>query len=91
MPTPNEASPQETCFEFGEHSSSLAEAFNIDQQSSAESNGCWAGIRLGKLHRAWAPRRREQRKDSRGGMENKKEEGLKHDGKAKALFITTDS
>lgn len=40
---PNEESPWETSFVFGEHLSSLAEAFNIDQQSSAERNGCRGG------------------------------------------------
>lgn len=50
---PKEESPWEARFVFWEHSSSLAAAFNIDQQSSAEITGCRGGIRPATPHRAW--------------------------------------
>lgn len=84
--SPKEDSPQETSFEFWEHFSSLAEAFNIDQQSSAGRNGCWGMIWLGRLHRAVLWRGREQRKDSRGGKENKKGRGTEEPWEGQKLF-----
>lgn len=91
--SPNEESPWETSFVFWEHFSSLAEAFNIDQQSSAERNGCWGGIWLGKLHRAWLRgflrlQGREGAGKGQQGREEKqrKEEGLKNYEEARSSF-----